>query len=757
MKRNLLLPILLVFAFNELGTLNLAIMKASAAVSPYIAVVPGSTVDTALAPGINYTISIYTDCNRSDVWGYEFRLTFNPYVLEGIEVVNGDLITEDVGPIIWKPGTFDNTAGTLSLTLNGFFKIGLPKPLTSGPGTLANITFRVVGIGSCNITLETQGPERTKLMGYTEGGEGTLYNIIDAETMPDQIQHGYFKNVLPIHDVAVIRLDAPAEVTLGDLITINVTVANEGNFTETFNITVYANATEIETQKVTDLASGYATSPLAFSWNTTDAAEGNYTLTANATVLQSIENPEGIDEDPTDNTKTAKIKLKMIHDVAVSTLALSEPVIIGPPISFNVTVANQGHYNESVTLTVVYSKLSPFKRPIDKATRNFTLNTGSSKTESFEWNTTGLDPKWHEINATATIPLDEDLSDNTKIKSTKLTLNHDVTVYRIRVKVGMLETPSVIVGELATIEVTVKNLGGYNETFDLDVTYNNITIEKLESVTLDSGDLKSVEFIWNTTGVDPGSYNITAEAILPEDVNPDNNLKTKSIDVTPRPRGAITGTVTDALTGDPIPGANITVTSSDYTKTNTNTDANGHYTITDVPVGNYTVTASATGYESASQHSITVVAGEPTTVNFTLRVISTISISVNPATITVGKNTTISGSITPELLGVNVTIQYRLSPGEVWTNLTTVTTNEYSQYSFQWTPETADTFEVKVLWLGDENTSPAESDVQTITVQEPPSGTPWNPYTVAVVAAGVIVIIVAAAFYFLRIRKPETK
>ncbi len=494
------------------------------------------------------------------------------------------------------------------------------------------------------------------------------------------------------------------------------------------------------------------TSPLAFSWNTTDAARGNYTLTANATVLQSIENPEGIDEDPTDNTKTAKIKLKMIHDVAVSKLALSEPAIIGPPMSINVTVANQGNYNESVTLTVVYLKPLPVKHPIGNATKNFTLNTGSSKTESFKWNTTGLDPAWYEINATATIPLDEDLNDNTKIESTKLTIAHDVTVQRIRVKVGALETTSVIVGELVTIEVSVKNQGGYNETFDLDVAYNNITIEKRESVTLDPGDSKWIEFSWNTTGVDPGSYNITAEAILPEDVNPDNNLKTKSIDV--NPPGAIAGTVTDALTGHPIPETNVTVTPGEYTAT---TDADGHYTITDVPPGTYTVTASATGYESASEHSITVAAGEPTTVNFTLRVTSTISLSVDPATITVGKSTTISGSINPTLLGVNVTIQYRLSPGEVWTNLTTATTNEYSQYSFQWTPETADTFEVKALWLGDENTLPAESDVQTITVQEPPPSTPWNVYTVAIVAAGVIAILMAAAFYFLRIRKPKTK
>ncbi len=37
--------------------------------------------------------------------------------------------------------------------------------------------------------------------------------------------------------------------------------------------------------------------------------------------------------------------------------------------------------------------------------------------------------------------------------------------------------------------------------------------------------------------------------------------------------------VADALTGDPIPGANITVTPGDWTNV---TDANGHYMIADV-------------------------------------------------------------------------------------------------------------------------------------------------------------------------------
>jgi len=83
------------------------------AVSPYITVVPVGTMDEALTPGMDYTISIYTDYDGSDVWGYEISLNYNPNVLEGIEVVNGDLITEDVGDTMWRPGDFNNTSGEL--------------------------------------------------------------------------------------------------------------------------------------------------------------------------------------------------------------------------------------------------------------------------------------------------------------------------------------------------------------------------------------------------------------------------------------------------------------------------------------------------------------------------------------------------------------------------------------------------------------------------------------------------------------------
>jgi len=80
---------------------------------------------------------------------------------------------------------------------------------------------------------------------------------------------------------------------------------------------------------------------------------------------------------------------------------------------------------------------------------------------------------------------------------------------------------------------------------------------------------------------------------------------------TPSP-GWIEGTVIDASTSAAIVGA--TVTANGYSDT---TDAVGYYKIASLPAGTYTVTASATGYES-SLTSATVLSGQGTTVNFAL-------------------------------------------------------------------------------------------------------------------------------------------
>jgi hypothetical protein len=75
--------------------------------------------------------------------------------------------------------------------------------------------------------------------------------------------------------------------------------------------------------------------------------------------------------------------------------------------------------------------------------------------------------------------------------------------------------------------------------------------------------------------------------------------------------GAITGTVTNSG-GSAIAGATVS-----YSGGSTTSAGNGTYTLSNVPVGTISVTASATGYQSSTQ-SATVAANATTTQNFTL-------------------------------------------------------------------------------------------------------------------------------------------
>jgi len=77
--------------------------------------------------------------------------------------------------------------------------------------------------------------------------------------------------------------------------------------------------------------------------------------------------------------------------------------------------------------------------------------------------------------------------------------------------------------------------------------------------------------------------------------------------------GTISGTVTNT-SFNPIQGATVTASNGD----STTTDATGSYTLTNIPIGNYTVTASAIGYDPQSQENIEVREDQTTTLDFQL-------------------------------------------------------------------------------------------------------------------------------------------
>jgi hypothetical protein len=82
-----------------------------------------------------------------------------------------------------------------------------------------------------------------------------------------------------VHDVAVTAL-ASSDVVVQEenVISFDATVANEGSYSETSDLSLYANGTQIATQPVTLQSGSFTTIP--FTWNTAGYATGNYTLSA---------------------------------------------------------------------------------------------------------------------------------------------------------------------------------------------------------------------------------------------------------------------------------------------------------------------------------------------------------------------------------------------------------------------------------------------------------------------------------------------
>ncbi len=96
------------------------------------------------------------------------------------------------------------------------------------------------------------------------------------------------------HDVSITDIALSKTVTgQGNTISINVTVENQGIFSETFNVTLYSNATLIAALTDISLANG-SSKAVTFSWITGGFAYGNY-------VISGYASPVLNESDTTDN------------------------------------------------------------------------------------------------------------------------------------------------------------------------------------------------------------------------------------------------------------------------------------------------------------------------------------------------------------------------------------------------------------------------------------------------------------------------
>ncbi|MGD0977522.1 MAG: dockerin type I domain-containing protein [Candidatus Bathyarchaeia archaeon] len=156
-------------------------------------------------------------------------------------------------------------------------------------GLLAVLTFEITKQPQSSSGQDTVGlPMNYTFTELTDrNGSTVLHDCLNATTTLDKVSH----------DIAVTNVTLLKTVVgEGYPMNINVTAANLGSVSEDFTLTVYANASVMNSQTIS-LASGNTTT-VAFVRNTTGFAKGNYTIKAVAEDISREANT-------TNNTYTA--------------------------------------------------------------------------------------------------------------------------------------------------------------------------------------------------------------------------------------------------------------------------------------------------------------------------------------------------------------------------------------------------------------------------------------------------------------------
>jgi len=363
-----------------------------------IAVSPNSSVTTIYVDpptsmatvGENFTIHINIS-DVSDLYGWEFRLGWNPPILDVVNVTEGPFL-KGGGNTFFAP-KINNTEGyvLVDCTLLG------NGSGVNGSGTLANVKFYAENQGESILDLYN-----TTLISSQE------------QTIPHQPIDGYGYFTLP-HDVAVTSVTASPIVALsGQPININVTVQNQGSSAEIFNVTAYYSLNVIGTQPVS--LGSLASTILNFTWDTTGADKGEYVISAEASVVPG-------ETDTTDNAKEDGTVTIIIpgHDVAIKSVTPSKTIgVPGYSLPINVTAKNYGSFAETFNITAYYNNT-----PIDTKTV-MNLLAGNEKTLTFTWDIPSIPKEYpypiYVMSANASVVLDEDDTTNNHLSDGAVTV-----------------------------------------------------------------------------------------------------------------------------------------------------------------------------------------------------------------------------------------------------------------------------------------------------------------------------------------------
>jgi len=157
------------------------------------------------------------------------------------------------------------------------------------------------------------------------------------------------------------------------------------------------------------------------------------------------------------------------HDIAITNVVPSPIEVVKPnPVSINVTVENEGYFNETFDVTVYYNVTA-----VDTKTGIF-LENGTSTTLTFTWDTTPVEGGNYTIKAEAVVAVDDDPSDN---------LFTDGTVTLLSPPVADFTWTSLVVGIPVNFTSTSYDLDGAIISWEWDLDGNGILDAFTENTT----------------------------------------------------------------------------------------------------------------------------------------------------------------------------------------------------------------------------------------------------------------------------------
>ncbi|NIQ06798.1 MAG: S8 family serine peptidase, partial [Candidatus Korarchaeota archaeon] len=182
------------------------------------------------------------------------------------------------------------------------------------------------------------------------------------------------------------------------------------------------------------------------------------------------------------------------HDLAVTVMDAPSEVAQGEEARIEVTVKNQGDFEETSTLT-----LKDTYDGDEIGDKTVELSPGSSETYVFWWDTTGEALGGHTLKATVDeVTGETDTADNTKEKQIEVVEPevHDLAITKF--------DAYIITGfglQTATAKITVENQGDFHEDSTLTIIdmYGDGDSDST-SVSLDAGKSKTYDFQWDVTG-----------------------------------------------------------------------------------------------------------------------------------------------------------------------------------------------------------------------------------------------------------------